>query len=314
LTNQPLFSIVVPAYNRERQLRRTLESCAAQTFTDCEVIVVDDGSRDKTRETAASVRSLPVKILAHEANLGVCAARQAGVQGSVGKWVVFLDSDDELLPDALDRMYRRVCQVRPEIGRLGFMYRIATGGESPFPTPRETVLDYRAYLRWSDRVVRSDICQCVRRETFETAPFPTGRAYERIYHLTFAAHFRTLLVPEVAGIVHRDAPNRVTGLPPRQLTARLIREAEDEAAATATILREHGAGLRQYAPRAYNATVRWYADLLYVTGRKRVATGLIAQHLTTAPLFLSGWATLAFGLVWPRGLLRIEAMRRSRRR
>ena len=96
----PMFSVVIPTYNRLDLLKQALASVWAQTFTDYEVIVVDDGSADGTREwlTRQTRRIRTVS----QPNRGPGAARNAGVGEAAGKYVAFLDSDDVWLPWTLD--------------------------------------------------------------------------------------------------------------------------------------------------------------------------------------------------------------------
>ena len=110
----PFFSVVVPTYNRRSMLERALRSVWAQTCDDYELIVVDDGSTDGTAEFLATLGS-DVRTVRQE-NQGPSAARNAGVALARGTYVVFLDSDDELLPDAL-ACYARAIEMasRPSL-------------------------------------------------------------------------------------------------------------------------------------------------------------------------------------------------------
>lgn len=102
----PLLSICLPAYRAERFLTETLESVRAQTFADWELIVTEDGSRDRTEEIvrsfAASVHQ-PVNYNRHEVNRGLPATRNTGLAAARGDWVAFLDADDLWQPDHLAR-------------------------------------------------------------------------------------------------------------------------------------------------------------------------------------------------------------------
>jgi glycosyltransferase involved in cell wall biosynthesis len=99
-----LVSVIIPAFNRERIIGRAIESVVAQSFQDFEIIVVDDGSRDETTKNAIKLtRSEPrLHILRYETNQGAQAARNAGARAAQGKWLSFLDSDDEWLPRSLE--------------------------------------------------------------------------------------------------------------------------------------------------------------------------------------------------------------------
>ena len=102
MTADPSISIIIPCYNSGRTLPQTLESVRAQTLAPREVIVVDDGSTDP--ETVALLDSLTDVRLVRQPNCGLPAARNAGFAAAAGEYVLPLDSDDWLEPDALDKL------------------------------------------------------------------------------------------------------------------------------------------------------------------------------------------------------------------
>lgn len=99
--NVPTVSVVIPAYNAEGFLARAIRSVLAQTRPPSEIVIVDDGSTDRTREIAesfgASVRCI------RQNNRGAAAARNRGIEESKGSFIAFLDSDDEWLPERLEK-------------------------------------------------------------------------------------------------------------------------------------------------------------------------------------------------------------------
>jgi GT2 family glycosyltransferase len=96
-------SVVIPAFNRAELLPRALRSVASQRpRSAAEVIVVDDGSADETAEVAEACGA---RVLRHQHNLGVSAAKQTGLQGARQPWVALLGSDDEWLPDHLQNLW-----------------------------------------------------------------------------------------------------------------------------------------------------------------------------------------------------------------
>ncbi|MRI58382.1 MAG: glycosyl transferase [Epsilonproteobacteria bacterium] len=97
-TTSPLFSVIIPVFNREGFIARAIESVLAQTFQDFELIVVDDGSTD---QSAAIASRYPITLI-RQPNRGVSSARNAGIQASHGKIVAFLDSDDLWKPKKLE--------------------------------------------------------------------------------------------------------------------------------------------------------------------------------------------------------------------
>lgn len=109
----PEISVIVPTYNRESLLPPTLDSILCQTCPPAEVIVVDDGSTDGTREILSRRYAGRVRCLSIE-NSGVCRARNIGVRNSRSPWIAFCDSDDLWLPERL-QMQLQLLNLAPEI-------------------------------------------------------------------------------------------------------------------------------------------------------------------------------------------------------
>jgi len=95
----PLISVIIPTYNREGFVGKAIDSVMRQSFTDFELIVIDDGSTDGTRQILEAYGA-DVKCIFQE-NTGVSSARNAGIRVAQGTWVAFLDSDDEWTEDYL---------------------------------------------------------------------------------------------------------------------------------------------------------------------------------------------------------------------
>lgn len=110
MTENPLVSVVIPCYNQGRFLGEAIESVQAQTYPHYEIIVVDDGSTDNTDQVAARYEN--VRCI-RQTNRGLSGARNSGLNASKGEWLVFLDADDRLLPEALEAGVARL-QAHPE--------------------------------------------------------------------------------------------------------------------------------------------------------------------------------------------------------
>lgn len=95
-----MISVVIPLYNKEAIIKKSLESVLTQDYDDFEVIVVNDGSTDKSVEIVQSIHDPRITLIEQE-NGGPSKARNTGVKNAKGEWILFLDADDELLPEAL---------------------------------------------------------------------------------------------------------------------------------------------------------------------------------------------------------------------
>ena len=98
--HQNSISVVIPVFNRKQLIERSINSVINQTYPPDEIIVIDDGSIDGTYDLIK--KNYPQVILIHQENKGVSAARNVGITIAKGKWIAFLDSDDEWFPEKLE--------------------------------------------------------------------------------------------------------------------------------------------------------------------------------------------------------------------
>ena len=100
---KPKVSVVIPTYNRARRVSEAIRSVLRQTYRDFEIVVVDDASTDNTEQIIKSFRDSRIVYIKHKNNRGASAARNTGIKNSRGKYIAFLDSDDEWLPQKLEK-------------------------------------------------------------------------------------------------------------------------------------------------------------------------------------------------------------------
>lgn len=114
----PFFSVITPTFNRGRILARAIDSVLAQSFEQFEYIIVDDGSSDDTREVVAPYLAADSRIqYRYCANQGTSLARDAGASIAHGRYITFLDSDDEYLPNHLE-LREHILSAEPAIELL----------------------------------------------------------------------------------------------------------------------------------------------------------------------------------------------------
>lgn len=106
----PLFSIVIPTFNRSKKLKETLKSVLAQSFTSFEVLVMDDGSTDDTPEVVKSFRDNRIRYEWAPNSGGPSTPRNRGIDASKADWICFLDADDLWYPDKLKRVSEMISQ------------------------------------------------------------------------------------------------------------------------------------------------------------------------------------------------------------
>ena len=110
----PKVSVVIPTYNLAHFIAEAIQSILGQTFSEFEVIAVDDGSTDNTKDVVNSFKDPRIRYIYQE-NHGVSAARNTGIQASSSEYIAFLDSDDVLMENALEKG-AQVLERHPEVG------------------------------------------------------------------------------------------------------------------------------------------------------------------------------------------------------
>jgi glycosyltransferase involved in cell wall biosynthesis len=142
----PVISIIVPIYNVEKYLKRCLDSILAQTFSDYECILVDDGSPDNCPKICDEYAGKDGRFIAiHQKNKGTAFARDAGVKNAGSEFITFVDGDDWLETNALEALYTKQTETNADIILAGFTMIYWGGVRQNFPSnidPNSEVLEY----------------------------------------------------------------------------------------------------------------------------------------------------------------------------
>ena len=126
-TDEMLISIIIPCYNSAKFVNSTIEMLLKQDLNNCELILVDDGSKDNTLEVLQQYEDWDNVCVIHQENAGVSVARNTGLAAARGRYVYFLDSDDALMPGTLD-FYRQVLREHPSCKMFCFGYEMLKDG------------------------------------------------------------------------------------------------------------------------------------------------------------------------------------------
>ena len=160
----PLVSVVIPCYNLAHFLRDAIESILAQTYPRIELVVVDDGSMDNT---AAVVADYPLARCVRQGNRGVAEARNVGFGATNGEYVLFLDADDRLAPDAV-QAHLRCFAEHPEAGFVVGAIEQITGDGSYRGMSHSPVLESDQYKHLLEaNHIANTIAVMFRRSVFE---------------------------------------------------------------------------------------------------------------------------------------------------
>lgn len=118
---KPFFSIVMPTYGVENYIKRAIDSVRAQTFTDWELLVIDDATPDQSAKIAADYANTDprIRVIYHDVNKGLSAARNSGIEAAYGAYIWFMDPDDYVEPDVLIQAYASIEKNPAEVVLFG---------------------------------------------------------------------------------------------------------------------------------------------------------------------------------------------------
>lgn len=175
----PLFSVIIPLYNKAPYVRKTIESVIEQTYKEWELVVVDDGSIDGSGDIVKAIHDNRIRLVKQD-NAGVSAARNRGVAESTAPYICFLDADDWWEPTFLEEI-ARVIERHPNAGIYGTSYYIVKNGKkriAPIGVDNgfgEGEINYcRVYAKTLCMPLTS-ISVCIPRKVFdEVGGFPTS--------------------------------------------------------------------------------------------------------------------------------------------
>lgn len=193
-----LVSVVVPVYKVERFLVRCIDSILRQTYSNLDIILVDDGSPDRCGIICDEYGKLDRRIrVFHKANGGLAQARNVGISQAEGEYIAFVDSDDFIHERYIERLYQMCEDYNVPISQCGFA-RVAGEQED---SPKSVESEYEVMLYESRDILKMlykpgninvDVAwnKLYRRDLFQYALFPEGRVYEDFattYKLFYAA-------------------------------------------------------------------------------------------------------------------------------
>ena len=134
------FSIVIPSYNRADFIEKTIKSVLAQTFTEFEVIVVDDGSTDDTKKVILSIESSKIRYV-YTSNRERAAARNTGAKSAIGEYIYFLDSDDLLYPKHLELARQFILKNQTKVFFQQYEFTLENGKKRQAYKPSSKILN-----------------------------------------------------------------------------------------------------------------------------------------------------------------------------
>ena len=181
----PEISIIVPVYRAEKYLNACVDSILGQTYTDFELVLIEDGSPDQSGAICDEYAQLDDRVrVIHQPNQGQAAARNHALPMTQGRWLCYVDSDDIIHPQMLEHLYRAAVDSGAGISMCQFLEAAEP------PQDYEQPMDFSYTLLTMDETTLTELhdrdqypgwvacAKLIRRECVEGYPFHTGRVYE----------------------------------------------------------------------------------------------------------------------------------------
>lgn len=230
------FSVVIPLYNKEREVARAVRSALGQTLPPYEIVVVDDGSTDRGAaevETLAAAEGRGLVRLVRQKNGGVCAARNRGIAEARGTHVALLDADDAWRPGFLDEIASLVADY-PHCGLYctAFDIRSEGGATHPAPTPAERGVVADFFAASIHRYVAIPSAAVVPRRIFDAVGgFPEGMKLgeDQWMWIRIADRYAVCFSPAREALYSREASNRSASIYTPERTHHSFEELYDPA-------------------------------------------------------------------------------------
>jgi len=132
--NNPLVSVILPTYNRALLLPRAIKSVLNQTYKNFELIIIDDNSTDNTKKIVDGFKDKRIKYIRYKVNKGAAASRNTGIKLAKGEYIAFQDSDDEWLPEKLEKQMKVFENLSSKYGVIYSAYwRLSNGRKKYLP-------------------------------------------------------------------------------------------------------------------------------------------------------------------------------------
>jgi len=211
----PKVTVFIPVYNREQYVGEAIESILAQTFSDFEILLVDDGSTDASVEKIRSFSDPRIRLVSNEKNLGIPKTRNKGIELARGQYMAMLDSDDRAYPNRLEKQVAFL-DNHPEHAQVGSWCRMMDQDGRPLKKiKRQPELSDDIHAQFLFRCAMSNRSIMARtailKEYGYRNDFPRCQDYE--LHVRLTKHYKVGNIPEclVYGRIH---PQQITGQTP----------------------------------------------------------------------------------------------------
>ena len=176
----PKISVIVPVYNSSRYLINCVESILSQSFTDFELLLIDDASTDNSYDICNDYKNKDsrVRIFRLKNNSGAAVVRNIGIQNSRSNYISFVDSDDWISINYLDYLHRALMDTNLDVSCGLFDFTNRTGSSLQSSPYKCEIIDTSAFFQMGDLLGNSACCKLYKKSLFKDISYPSGRLYE----------------------------------------------------------------------------------------------------------------------------------------
>jgi len=299
----PKVSVIIPTYNRSNFLRAAVQSVLNQTFTDFDIVIVDDASEDDTQAVVASFSDDRIKCIRHPSNRQIAATRNTGMVNSGGEYIAFLDDDDQWLPE---KLAKQVAILDGSASSVGAVYTafdqvdVATKDvlRTIRPGKRGHILHELCIRNW----IGTASTVCLRRRCLdevglfdESVAF--GEEYDMWIRLAHRFDFRYIDEVLVKYGVHGERLSTNYTVMVDGLLRQLVKHAEFYA----------------IDPPNYSRRYVWLGTLYCYTGDLRRGREAFLEAISASPFAPTNYLYLGLSLLGAKGFKRVMESRRGAR-
>ena len=206
----PKVSVIIPTYNRAHLIGKAIKSVLNQTYQDFEIIVVDDGSTDNTEEIVKSFTDFKIHYICHKHNRGASSTRDIGIKASRGEYIAFLDSDDEWLPEKLNKQMKIFESESSEVGVVytrDYYVDEKDKKVKKVHIPRKEGYIYENLLRAEDVIYISTVLvknECFKKVGLFDEDLPASEDYDMWFRIAKYYKFRYVKDLLVVCLIHNN--------------------------------------------------------------------------------------------------------------
>lgn len=180
-----IISIIIPVYNVEKYLKKCIQSILNQTYKNIQLILVDDGSTDNSGKICDELKNKDNRIgVIHKENGGLSEARNVGIENATGKYIAFVDSDDYVLKDMYETLYKNLIANDADISICKYQYKKEEKKVDLKADTKDIVvmnnLQALKELLLNKKITNHVINKLYKKEIFDNIKFPVGKKYEDI--------------------------------------------------------------------------------------------------------------------------------------